>query len=236
MIEWDNYRYQSGSTLAASKDVDPVLFEVINKSLRLISEAEKEDIINQYMNIAYTDYNLTDYFYMNKDVIMIACIVLILLGGSALVVSHTRRKSYQILAQKNGELQIAIREAQKANLAKTEFLSHMSHDIRTPINGIMGMLNIAEKNPEDLERQRDCRQKIKTSAEHLLSLINDVLDINKLESGNVELKKETFSLPQLFANCVTIVSGQALAKKIKLKPSTYQAGFDQYSGERHQIQ
>ncbi|MCI9346613.1 MAG: transporter substrate-binding domain-containing protein [Lachnospiraceae bacterium] len=219
MIEWDNYRYQSGSTLAASKDVDPVLFEVINKSLRLISEAEKEDIINQYMNIAYTDYNLTDYFYMNKDVIMIACIVLILLGGSALVVSHTRRKSYQILAQKNGELQIAIREAQKANLAKTEFLSHMSHDIRTPINGIMGMLNIAEKNPEDLERQRDCRQKIKTSAEHLLSLINDVLDINKLESGNVELKKETFSLPQLFANCVTIVSGQALAKKIKLTTS-----------------
>ena len=216
LIEWDNYRYQSGSTLAASKEVDPILFDVINKSLRLISEAEKEDIINQYMNISYTDYNLTDYLYMNKDVIMIAGTVLILFIASALVVSHTRRKSYQILEQKNGELQIAIKEAKKANMAKTEFLSHMSHDIRTPINGIMGMLNIAEKNPDDPEKQKDCRQKIKTSAEHLLSLINDVLDINKLESGNVEVKKEPFSLPQLFTNCATIVGGQAASKKIEL--------------------
>ncbi len=220
LFEWDNYRYQSGSTLAAAKDVDPILFDVINKSLRLISEAEKEDIINQYMNIPYTDYNLTDYLYMNKDVIMIAGTVLILFAVFALVVSHTRRKAYRILAQKNGELQTAIKEAEKANLAKTEFLSHMSHDIRTPINGIMGMLNIAEKNPDDPEKQQDCRQKIKTSAEHLLSLINDVLDINKLESGNVELKKESFSLPQLFSNCATIVSGQASSKKIKLTTST----------------
>ncbi len=220
LFEWDNYRYQSGSTLAAAKDVDPILFDVINKSLRLISEAEKEDIINQYMNIPYTDYNLTDYLYMNKDVIMIAGTVLILFAVFALVVSHTRRKAYRILAQKNGELQTAIKEAEKANLAKTEFLSHMSHDIRTPINGTMGMLNIAEKNPDDPEKQQDCRQKIKTSAEHLLSLINDVLDINKLESGNVELKKESFSLPQLFSNCATIVSGQASSKKIKLTTST----------------
>lgn len=219
LIEWDNYRYQSGSTLAAAKDVDPILFEVINKSLRLISEAEKEDIINQYMNISYTDYNFKDYLYMNQDVIMIAGTVLILFVVFALVVSHTRRKSYHILAQKNEELQLAIREAEKANQAKTEFLSHMSHDIRTPINGIMGMLNIAEKNPDDLDKQQDCRQKIKTSAEHLLSLINDVLDINKLESGNVEIQKERFSLPQLFANCATILGGQAASKKITLTTS-----------------
>lgn len=219
LIEWDNYRYQSGSTLAAAKDVDPILFDVINKSLRLISEAEKEDIINQYMNISYTDYDLKDYLYMNQDVIMIAGTVLILFVVFALVVSHTRRKSYRILSQKNEELQLVIREAEKANRAKTEFLSHMSHDIRTPINGIMGMLNIAEKNPHDPEKQQDCRQKIKTSAEHLLSLVNDVLDINKLESGNVEIKKETFSLQQLFTNCATIVGGQASSKKISLTTS-----------------
>lgn len=225
LIEWDNYRYQSGSTLAAARDVDPILFNVINKSLRLISEAEKEDIINQYMNISYTDYNLTDYLYMNKDVLMIAGTVLILFTLFALVVSHTRRKAYQILSQKNAELQTAIREAEKANMAKTEFLSHMSHDIRTPINGIMGMLNIAEKSPDDPEKQQDCRQKIKTSAEHLLSLINDVLDINKLESGNVEIRKETFSLPQLFANCATIVGGQAFTKRIELTTAFEEGQF-----------
>lgn len=216
LIEWDNYRYQSGSTLAAAKDVDPILFNVINKSLRLVSEADKEDIINLYMNIPYADYNLTDYLYINKDVLIIAGTVLTLFVAFAFAVSHTRKNSYRILAEKNGELQIAIKDAEKANLAKTEFLSHMSHDIRTPINGIMGMLSIAEKYPDDSERQRDCRQKIKTSAEHLLSLVNDVLDINKLESGNVEIREETFSLPQLFANCATILGGQAATKKIQL--------------------
>lgn len=150
---------------------------------------------------------------------MIAGTVLVLFGGFALFVSRARRKAYRILTQKNEELQTAIKEAEKANRAKTEFLSHMSHDIRTPINGIMGMLNIAEKNPDDPEKQQDCRQKIKTSAEHLLSLINDVLDINKLESGNVEIKEEIFSLPQLFANCATILGGQAASKKITLTTS-----------------
>ena len=117
---------------------------------------------------------------------------------------------------KNEELKTAIEEAERANQAKTEFLSHMSHDIRTPINGIMGMLNIAENNPEDMERQLDCREKIRTSAEHLLSLINDVLDISKLENGNVELARETFSLTELLESCSTIIGGQAAAQNVKL--------------------
>lgn len=216
LIERDNYRYQSGSALAASKDVDPVLYSVMNKALRLISETEKEDITNQYMNIPYDSYELLDYLYQNKDVITISCIILALLLVFGCFVSRMRRKSYRLLEVKNGELQIAIREAEKANQAKTEFLSHMSHDIRTPINGIMGMLNIAEKNPEDLARQEDCRKKIKTSAQHLLSLINDVLDINKLESGNIELARETFSIKELLSNCAVIVGGQAATRNIEL--------------------
>lgn len=216
LIEWDNYRYQSGSALAASGEIDPVLYSVVNKALRLISETEKEDITNQYMNIPYDSYELLDYLYQNKDVIIIACIILALILTFGCYVSHMRQKSYHLLEVKNGELQVAIREAEKANQAKTEFLSHMSHDIRTPINGIMGMLNIAENNPQDLERQEDCRKKIKTSAQHLLSLINDVLDINKLESGNVEFARETFSLKELLSNCAVIVGGQAAMRNVQL--------------------
>lgn len=216
LIEWDNYRYQSGSTLAAASDMDPVLFNVMNKSLRMVSTDEKEAVINQYMNIPYDSYDWMDYLHQSKDVIIIASIIIVfvlIFGG---IVSRMRKKSYHLLEVKNGELQVAMREAQKANQAKTEFLSHMSHDMRTPINGIMGMLNIAEKNPEDLERQEDCRKKIKTSAEHLLSLINDVLDINKMESGNVEFADEIFSLKDLLHNCAVIVSGQAAIRNIKL--------------------
>lgn len=216
LIEWDNYRYQSGSTLAAASDMDPVLFNVMNKSLRMVSTDEKEAVINQYMNISYDSYDWMDYLHQSKDVIMIAGMIIVFVLVFGGIVARMRKKSYHLLEVKNGELQVAIREAQKANQAKTEFLSHMSHDMRTPINGIMGMLNIAEKNPEDLERQEDCRKKMRTSAEHLLSLINDVLDINKMESGNVEFADEVFSLKELLRNCAVIVGGQAAVRNIQL--------------------
>ena len=164
LVEWENYRFQSGTTLAASGDVDPVLYRVMDKAMRMVTEAEKEDIIDQYMNIPYESYEFMDYLYQSRDIIVIFVIMLTLIVLFVCIVAHLRRKSYFLLEKKNEELRTAIEEAQRANRAKTEFLSHMSHDIRTPINGIMGMLNIAEKNPGDLERQADCREKIKTSA------------------------------------------------------------------------
>lgn len=216
LIEWENYRYQAGTTLAASIDVDPVLFSVMNKALRFVSVGERQDIINQYMNISYGNYELVDYLYQSKDVIAVSVIVLVLLLIFVYIVSHMRKRSYVMLEKKNGELQTAIQQVERANQAKTEFLSHMSHDIRTPINGIMGMLNIAEKSPEDQERQAECRAKIKMSAEHLLSLINDVLDISKLENGNVEFVRETFNLKELLHNCLVIVGGQAAERQVEL--------------------
>lgn len=104
------------------------------------------------------------------------------------------------------ELLEALETVKRANLAKSEFLSHMSHDIRTPINGILGMLEISEKNQNNFERQKDCRKKIRVAAEHLLSLINDVLEISKLESGEVSFVEESFDLEDLLNNCMTILS------------------------------
>ena len=91
-------------------------------------------------------------------------------------------------------LKAAYEEAETANKAKTAFLSRMSHDIRTPINGVMGMLQIISKNREDDEKVDDCLEKIQISAEHLLALINDVLDMSKLEAGKVELDHAPFEL------------------------------------------
>lgn len=216
LIEWDNHRYQSGTSLAALSKADPVMFAVINKSLGLVSKTERESIINQYMNISYSSYDLRDYFYKTKNVIYVAAIIMVLFVIFVVFISRLRKKSYLMLEKKNEELQAAIVRAERANQAKTEFLSHMSHDIRTPINGIMGMLSIAENNVEDMERQADCRMKIKTSANHLLSLINDVLDISKLESGDVELSSECFNLREILSSCAVIVDGQASEKNITL--------------------
>lgn len=97
----------------------------------------------------------------------------------------TRKKQEQSIME-------LLERVRQANSAKSEFLSHMSHDLRTPINGILGMLSIMEKCRDDPERQEDCRQKIRVSAEHLLSLVNDVLQISKLESGRPAAAKELF--------------------------------------------
>lgn len=111
----------------------------------------------------------------------------------------------------------AIVEAKKANAAKTEFISNMSHDIRTPINGILGMLDIAEKNVFDMDRQAECRRKVRMAAEHLASLINDVLDISKIESGSMAISNEVFNVHELIDNSMAIVGPQAEESGITLK-------------------
>ncbi len=157
--------------LAASKDVDPALLGVMGKALRLVPETQKDDIINQYMNISYDSYSLLDYIYQGRNIIVVCCILFVLVFVFWLVISYMQKKSYRLLENKNRELYDAIQKAQKASQAKTQFLSHMSHDIRTPINGIMGMLSIAEKNQGDLARQADCREKIRISAASLKAAV-----------------------------------------------------------------
>ena len=99
--------------------------------------------------------------------------------------------------------------AEKANRAKTDFLRRMSHDIRTPINGIMGMLEIEERHKGDLEKLEECNAKIKTSAEYLLDIVNNVLDIGKIESGDIVLEHKPFDLFELLVQNTTVVEAQA---------------------------
>ena len=109
-----------------------------------------------------------------------------------------------------------LEKVRMANSAKSEFLSHMSHDLRTPINGIMGMLSILEKCQDDPARQRECRRKIRVSAEHLLSLVNDVLQVSKLESGRPAAVEEPFGLREVLEDCVTILSPLAEERGVRL--------------------
>ena len=106
------------------------------------------------------------------------------------------------------EAEKALHKAEEASAAKTEFLSNMSHDIRTPINGIMGMLDIAEENFDDKARVKDCIAKMRGAASHLLSLVNDVLDMSKIESGSMQMLNTPFDLRVLLDSCCGILEGQ----------------------------
>ena len=107
------------------------------------------------------------------------------------------------------KLKAVAKEAERANKSKTEFLLRMSHDIRTPLNGIVGMLEIAEHFDDSMEKQRECRSKIKESSKILLELINEVLDMSKLESGEVVLEHVPFNLAAMAFEIFTVVEKQA---------------------------
>ncbi len=118
--------------------------------------------------------------------------------------------------QQRQALQFALDSARAANRAKSQFLSNMSHDIRTPMNAIIGMTAIAAAHLDDRERTMECLKKISLSSKHLLSLINDVLDMSKIESGKLSLREEPFNLAELAADAVELVRPQAAEKTLEL--------------------
>ena len=134
----------------------------------------------------------------------------------AFVRSQADRRLLDQQEKNNLKLKAAAEEAESASRAKTEFLSHMSHDIRTPINAIMGMTGIAIKNIGNQEKVADCLGKIDGSSQHLLSLVNDVLDMSRIESGKTVMNSEVFSLKECLNNCASIISGQLVNRDIAL--------------------
>lgn len=114
------------------------------------------------------------------------------------------------------ELQEALVEAQKANSAKSSFLARMSHDIRTPLNGIIGLMEISDRHPEDIALLTQNREKEKVAANHLLALISDVLELSKLDDQNVTLANEAFDIEHLFEDVLTISQMRAADSGITL--------------------
>ncbi|MBU5481101.1 ATP-binding protein [Blautia sp. MSJ-19] len=131
-----------------------------------------------------------------------------------LVQQEELRKANLILEQQKNELQRAYTQAQHASTAKSDFLARMSHDIRTPINSIIGLLEIAEHFSSDTEKLKDIRTKCQTVAWYLLSLVDDVLDMSRLESGEMHLVESAFRLDELLEQCYEIIAPQAEEKGI----------------------
>ena len=114
------------------------------------------------------------------------------------------------------ELLRAAKKAEAANEAKTEFLQRMSHDIRTPINGICGMINVADHYADNMEKQTECRAKIKKTSHLLLELINEVLDMSKLESDEVVLEEIPFNLNSIFEEILGVIEHMAAEQNIRI--------------------
>ncbi|WP_320997581.1 hybrid sensor histidine kinase/response regulator [Enterocloster bolteae] len=150
----------------------------------------------------------------------VGAIALLLIAMIAVFVWSNAR---QTLARQ----QAAVDEARRTSQAKSDFLSHMSHDMRTPLNGIMGMCHIAEQRLEDNAAVKDCLEKINLSSRQLLALINDVLDMSRIEHGKVEVHQAPTDLNELLRTCAVHVEGRVLENSIVFEQDT--------AGLRHPI-
>ena len=127
-----------------------------------------------------------------------------------------RKQEFEKDEKYKAELLTAAKKAEAANEAKTEFLQRMSHDIRTPINGICGMINVADYYADNMEKQTECRAKIKEASHLLLELINEVLDMSKLESDEVVLEEIPFNLNSIFEEILGVIEHMAAEQNIRI--------------------
>lgn len=132
-------------------------------------------------------------------------------------------------------LQVAYEKADLESRAKTEFMNRMSHDIRTPINGILGMIQMIRKNYKDQEKIEECVDKMDLSVQHLSELVNDVLDMSKIESGYLELQNDTFDLNTLIDQVEVVVSAQVEAMEISYESHWEKVNHTMLSGDTLQI-
>ena len=161
-----------------------------------------------------------------KNVLIVMVIYLFAVFTIWLMMQRSRRDYLKQEMEKEQkyklELQELARKADAANVAKTEFLQRMSHDIRTPINGICGMIDVAEYYADDLDKQAECRKKIRNASHLLLELINEVLDMGKLESGEVVLEQEPFDLQDVMNEVLDVIEKLALEQGLTLTREDFQ--------------
>ena len=199
---------QSTISFALPIPVDPDLLTILNKAINNLSESERTVIRNRNLeSIGVSEFSLTDFIYANPlQFMFIVMFVLSVLFTALLLAIGARMKATVIQGN--------LKRAEAANLAKSEFLSRMSHEIRTPMNGIVGMSTIAMQNIDNTDKIKDCLEKVIMSSKYLLALINDVLDMSKIESGKVELRHESFNFRAFLQDFENLYGEQAKSKGI----------------------
>ncbi len=181
-------------------------------------------MLRQRTHYIYEYVPFSKIFHSMPQNIMLAIIIYLIVLFCIYTYNRRTNREYELLQLAKDkiyktQLEQEAKKAEAANMAKTRFLQRMSHDIRTPINGICGMLEVAEHYKNDLNKQSECREKIKIASNLLLELVNEVLDMGKLESGNVVLEKIPFNLKDVALEVTTVIEKLAFERGISVKHS-----------------
>jgi len=226
IIEKNDFHLKKGMALMKSfpalavQDSNPQLQEQLNAALKDMAEDGTIYRLKTKWIEEFTKDRSFRYVVKNNlavySVMLIGIFTLFVITLFFKTAMKNQNQYITALLDYQKQLQDSNEETKRANLAKSEFLSHMSHDIRTPMNGIMGMAGIIRKNIHNPNKISECLDSIDMASDHLMSLINDVLDMSKLESGKVELESIEFSLDEELRYVANIMEPKAREKQIEL--------------------
>ena len=235
-----NTRYKGLSMLQTTHDDDRCfgvqignagLLMLINRGINVLGAEYTQNLAFRYTDQLYS-YSIIDIIHNHLPLFAAAVI-----GLAALIILfliHDRHRKQRNLEERialNNSLVEALHMAQDANKAKTAFLSNMSHEIRTPMNAIIGLDNLALRNQELPAETKEYLEKIGDSANHLLGIINDILDVSRIESGNFSIKKEEFSLAAMLEQINTMVTSQCKEKGLIYEYKVLNEVSDYYIGD-----
>lgn len=222
------YIYETGSTLvtsmipgqtlnasiAVSRECDSVLLSSLNNYIDSISETDLAVYVSD-ANL-HNNYGSITLFIRRHPVqftLIISAILLVVAGIVIFVITRSAKQRNIMQKMHNKQLSDALQIAEEANAAKTTFLSNMSHDIRTPMNAVIGFSTLLARDPGNEVKVREYTRKISASSNHLMGLINDILDISKIESGKMSLHQAVFSIEELMESVNVVIRPMAGEKK-----------------------
>jgi signal transduction histidine kinase/CheY-like chemotaxis protein/ABC-type amino acid transport substrate-binding protein len=199
------------------------LLSILNKTIKAMPVNMLAGALAMYKSsarkVTLSDFIKDNFFkvmLISSIAVAVVLLTILMLLQKARKAEAAARKAASDTQELNAKLQVAVEKAETANRAKSTFLSNMSHDIRTPMNAIIGFTTLALSNIDDTDRVKDYLGKTLASSNHLLSLINDVLDMSRIESGKIHLEEVEANLSDVLHDLKTIVSGQIYAKQLEL--------------------
>ena len=198
------------------------LLSILNKTIKAMPVNMLAGALAMYKSsarkVTLSDFIKDNFFkvmLISSIAVAVVLLTILMLLQKARKAEAAARKAASDTQELNAKLQVAVEKAESANCAKSTFLSNMSHDIRTPMNAIIGFTTLALSNIDDTDRVKDYLGKTLASSNHLLSLINDVLDMSRIESGKIHLEEVEVNLSDVLHDLKTIVSGQIYAKQLE---------------------
>ena len=198
------------------------LLSILNKTIKAMPVNMLAGALAMYKSsarkVTLSDFIKDNFFkvmLISSIAVAVVLLTILMLLQKARKAEAAARKAASDTQELNAKLQVAVEKAESANRAKSTFLSNMSHDIRTPMNAIIGFTTLAISNIDDKNRVKDYLTKTLASSNHLLSLINDVLDMSRIESGKIHLEEVEVNLSDVLHDLKTIVSGQVYAKQLE---------------------